>query len=235
MPVDQLAKITPLRRRGRRRDPPLSQARRQALGDAEGPRAPRRAGARRRAAQPLRRARAGARATRSRPTATGSSSSRRRFPWHGDAPTSARRSRRSRPTWSAPQPMDRLICGDVGYGKTEVALRAAFKAAERRQAGARAGADDDPRPAALRHVRRAAAATTRSRSSSVSRFRSAAEQREVVAASTRARSTSSSARTALLGRDVRAEGPRPADRRRGAALRRQAEGAAAPAEAARST
>ncbi|HKH78613.1 MAG TPA: DEAD/DEAH box helicase, partial [Solirubrobacteraceae bacterium] len=29
----------------------------------------------------------------------------------------------------APRPMDRLICGDVGYGKTEVALRAAFKCA----------------------------------------------------------------------------------------------------------
>jgi len=28
------------------------------------------------------------------------------------------------------QPMDRLLCGDVGYGKTEVAIRAAFKAAE---------------------------------------------------------------------------------------------------------
>lgn len=27
-----------------------------------------------------------------------------------------------------PQPMDRLLCGDVGFGKTEVALRAVFKA-----------------------------------------------------------------------------------------------------------
>ncbi|MDG1872829.1 MAG: transcription-repair coupling factor [Mariniblastus sp.] len=29
-----------------------------------------------------------------------------------------------------PQPMDRLLCGDVGFGKTEVAMRAAFKAVE---------------------------------------------------------------------------------------------------------
>ena len=31
---------------------------------------------------------------------------------------------------SRPRPMDRLLCGDVGYGKTELAMRAAFKAAE---------------------------------------------------------------------------------------------------------
>lgn len=30
----------------------------------------------------------------------------------------------------APQSMDRLLCGDVGFGKTEVAMRAAFKAVE---------------------------------------------------------------------------------------------------------
>ncbi len=29
----------------------------------------------------------------------------------------------------APSPMDRLVCGDVGFGKTEIAVRAAFKAA----------------------------------------------------------------------------------------------------------
>src|ERR1700737_1381228 len=28
----------------------------------------------------------------------------------------------------SPQPVDRRLCGDVGYGKTEIAMRAAFKA-----------------------------------------------------------------------------------------------------------
>ena len=51
-----------------------------------------------------------------------------------------------------PQPMDRLLCGDVGYGKTEVAMRAAFKAAGRSQAGGGAGADDGAGVSALRNV-----------------------------------------------------------------------------------
>jgi hypothetical protein len=34
------------------------------------------------------------------------------------------------------KPMDRVVCGDVGFGKTEVAMRAAF-IARRRQAGGR--------------------------------------------------------------------------------------------------
>ena len=50
------------------------------------------------------------------------------------------------------RPMDRLICGDVGFGKTEVALRAAFVAAMSGVAGRRGGADHAAGAAAFPHL-----------------------------------------------------------------------------------
>lgn len=49
------------------------------------------------------------------------------FPYK-ETPDQARSSMEVKRDMEAPKPMDRLLCGDVGYGKTEVALRAAFKA-----------------------------------------------------------------------------------------------------------
>ena len=46
-----------------------------------------------------------------------------------ETPDQARAITDTKADMEAAKPMDRLICGDVGYGKTEVALRAAFKAA----------------------------------------------------------------------------------------------------------
>ena len=62
---------------------------------------------------------------------------------------------------AAATPMDRLVCGDVGYGKTEVAMRAAHALRARRQAGGRAGADDDPRLPALEDLPQALRAVSR--------------------------------------------------------------------------
>ncbi len=45
-----------------------------------------------------------------------------------ETPDQVRATREIKTDMQAPPPMDRLLCGDVGFGKTEVALRAAFKA-----------------------------------------------------------------------------------------------------------
>ncbi|MGH9182998.1 MAG: transcription-repair coupling factor [Acidimicrobiales bacterium] len=51
------------------------------------------------------------------------------FPWR-ETPDQARAIAEVKADMEADRPMDRLVCGDVGYGKTEVALRAAFKAVQ---------------------------------------------------------------------------------------------------------
>ena len=77
-----------------------------------------------------------------------------------------------------PTPMDRLLCGDVGYGKTEVAMRAAFKAV---MEGKQAAVLTPTTVLAYQHYD-----TFRSRFAPfpvkielLSRFRSAKEQKEV--------------------------------------------------------
>ena len=84
------------------------------------------------------------------------------------------------------RPMDRLICGDVGYGKTEVALRAAFKAV---QDGTQVMLLAPTTILAQQHL---GTFTERLKDypvtiEHVSRFRSAAEQRDAVARFARGR------------------------------------------------
>lgn len=45
-----------------------------------------------------------------------------------DTPDQAKATADAKADMEKPHPMDRLVCGDVGFGKTEVAIRAAFKA-----------------------------------------------------------------------------------------------------------
>jgi transcription-repair coupling factor (superfamily II helicase) len=81
----------------------------------------------------------------------------------------------------APRPMDRLVCGDVGYGKTEVAVRAAFKAVQ-----------DGKQVAVLapttilveqhRHTFEERLADYPVRVGSLSRFRTPKEQKDLLAA-----------------------------------------------------
>ena len=104
----------------------------------------------------------------------------------------------------APRPMDRLICGDVGYGKTEVALRAAFKSAQ-----------DDKQvmmlvPTTILAQQHYGTFSERLkdypvRVEHVSRFRPASEQKEAIAAFGRGEVDILIGTHRLLSRDVRAK------------------------------
>ncbi len=215
-------------RRRRRRAPAAVQARRHALGQAQGARPQGRPGARRRAAQPLRRAQAPPR-PRLRARLGLAARVRGALP----VPRDARPARRDRVGQGghgvrAPDgPADlrrRRLRQDRGRAARRV------QGGQRRQAGADARADDDPRPAALRHVRRAAARLPvhdRARLALPLRRRAARGRQALLRGQGRHPDRHP---PAALARRAR-EGPRAADRRRGAALRRQAEGAAAPDEA----
>jgi transcription-repair coupling factor (superfamily II helicase) len=77
------------------------------------------------------------------------------------------------------RPMDRLICGDVGYGKTEIAIRAAFKAV---QDGKQVAVLVPTTILAEQHMRSFSErlAGFPVRIDAISRFRTAKEQREVL-------------------------------------------------------
>jgi len=79
----------------------------------------------------------------------------------------------------APRPMDRLVCGDVGYGKTELAMRAAFRAAVQ---GKQVAVLVPTTVLAQQHFQtfRERMADYPVRIEVLSRFRSRAEQKEVL-------------------------------------------------------
>jgi transcription-repair coupling factor (superfamily II helicase) len=100
-----------------------------------------------------------------------------------DTPDQARSTLEVKVDMESATPMDRLVCGDVGFGKTEIAVRAAFKAA---QAGKQVAVLVPTTILAQQHF-----VTFRDRLQRypvrvdvLSRFRSRAEQKDILAAVT---------------------------------------------------
>ena len=101
------------------------------------------------------------------------------FPWELTA-DQAQSVREIREDMESDRNMDRLLCGDVGYGKTEVSLRAAFKAiADNKQVAMLAPTTILVQQHYNTIVKRFR--HTGARVDYLSRFRTAAEQREVIA------------------------------------------------------
>ena len=141
-------------------------------------------------------------------------------------PRPAGQHRRGQGRHGAPVPMDRLICGDVGYGKTEIAVRAAFKAV---QDGKQVAVLVPTTLLVQQHLQTFTEryaqfpVVVKALSPVPDRHRGQGGHRR---AARTARSTSSSAPTGCSSGEVALQGPRAGRRRRGAALRRRAQGAA---------
>ena len=123
----------------------------------------------------------------------------------------------------SPTTMDRLLCGDVGYGKTEVAMRAAFKAV---MDGKQVAFLAPTTILAFQHQKtlRDRFAGFPVRIETISRFRTKAEQKQIIedAHGRQGRDHRRHPSAAVEGRAV--PRPRPARRGRGAAVRRRAQG-----------
>ncbi len=100
------------------------------------------------------------------------------FPWV-ETPSQMQAIRDTKADLKLDYPMDRLICGDVGFGKTEVAIRAAFKVA---QAGRQVAVLCPTTILSEQHYRNFAErlAAFPTRVELINRFRSAADRREVL-------------------------------------------------------
>jgi transcription-repair coupling factor (superfamily II helicase) len=124
-----------------------------------------------------------------------------RFPWQETA-DQREAIEQVKADMESERPMDRLICGDVGYGKTEVALRATFKAAnDGKQVLVLA-------PTTILAQQHFGSFSERLKDypftiDHVSRFRSAKEQREAVAAFNEGKADILIGTHRLLGRDLR--------------------------------
>jgi transcription-repair coupling factor (superfamily II helicase) len=102
----------------------------------------------------------------------------------------------------SPEPMDRLLCGDVGYGKTELAMRAAFKVV---QDGRQVVTLAPTTVLAFQHYStfRQRLAAFPVRVEMLSRFRSAAEQKKVIVDTEAGRVDILIGTHRLLSKDVR--------------------------------
>jgi transcription-repair coupling factor len=102
----------------------------------------------------------------------------------------------------SPEPMDRLLCGDVGYGKTELAMRAAFKLV---QDGRQVAVLTPTTVLAFQHYTtfRQRMAAFPVRVEMLSRFRSAAEQKKIVAETEAGRVDILIGTHRILSKDVR--------------------------------